>query len=71
MLFLYFMFPYIVTWIKKKKRSYLIFTCILILGGEIFSCVPMIYGGVNRQIYEWYMYCFPVFRLGDFLLDVV
>lgn len=68
MLFLYFMFPYIATWIKKKKSWYLIISCILIFGVQIFSCIPFIYGRWNSQIYEWYMYCFPVFRLGDFFM---
>lgn len=27
-----------------------------------------ILGESNSQIYEWWMYCFPIFRLGDFFV---
>ena len=68
-MFLYFMFPYIRNWINKRKNKTLILTNILVLLFQIISCIPMIYFfGESSKVYIWFMYCFPVFRLGDFFI---
>lgn len=71
-LFLYFMFP----WIKKAiERNSLIRLCIIsicILAAEISACILLIgIVGSGSPIYIWFMYCFPVFRLGDFFTGCV
>lgn len=68
-MFLYFMFPQIQRFIKKKKQSTLWIICIIILFLELLSCIPMIMlFGADSPVYIWFMYCFPVFRLGDFFV---
>ena len=66
-MFLYFLFPYIKKHIQKKKKSTLIVSCVVILVFEIISCVPWIlFMGSKNPSYTWFMYCFPLFRFGDF-----
>lgn len=68
-IFLYFMFPYISRWIKNKSKSLLTLIGIVILVIQIITCIPFIYFcGNENPIYIWFMYCFPVFRLGDFFV---
>lgn len=68
-MFLYFMFPYIKMWIKKKKNRTLIIMCVFILFFEILICVPCLWLlKIDSPIYIWFMYCFPLFRLGDFFI---
>ena len=39
---------------------------------EIISCIPFIYFLGNKSpVYVWFMYCFPVFRAGDFFVGCV
>ena len=67
--FLYFVFPYAASWIRRKRNSFLVFLCVAILGMEILSCIPFIYFlGDNSFVYIWFMYFFPLFRLGDFVI---
>ena len=41
--------------------------CFGILIVEILLCIPwLLYLGADSKIYIWFMYCFPIFRLGDF-----
>lgn len=71
-MFLYFMFPYILRWIKNKPQKKLSIMGVVILATQIITCIPFTYfwGGKNSPppIYIWFMYCFPVFRLGDFFV---
>ncbi|SEA01505.1 Peptidoglycan/LPS O-acetylase OafA/YrhL, contains acyltransferase and SGNH-hydrolase domains [Pseudobutyrivibrio sp. ACV-2] len=70
-LFLYFMFPVIKNIIIKKKNSFLFITCLFILLLEIILCIPWVYIlGEDSKIYIWFMYCFPVFRMGDFIVGI-
>lgn len=67
--FLYFMFPHIASWIRRKKDKFLLIFCFAILCAEIVSCIPWIYFlGESSFVYIWFMYFFPVFRLGDFFI---
>lgn len=71
-LFLYFMFPRIK---KIIERNSIIRLCIisgLILAAEISACILLIaVVGCGSPVYIWFMYCFPVFRLGDFFIGCV
>lgn len=68
-MFLYFMFPVILRFIKKKNIKSLWLMSLLILAVQYFSCLPWIYFlGNDSPIYIWFMYCFSVFRLGDFFV---
>lgn len=68
-MFLYFMFPYIKKWIQNKKRNILYFICILIIFIEIIICIPVVnFMGTDSPVYIWFMYCFPIFRVGDFFI---
>lgn len=68
-MFLYFVFPYLRRHIQRNKNVNLIIVGIFILLLEIISCIPFIMLlGKNSNVYIWFMYCFPVFRLGDFFI---
>lgn len=70
-MFLYFMFPVLLKAIKKLEIKKLILLDIFILIIEILLCIPfIIILGENSPIYIWFMYCFPVFRLGDFWIGM-
>lgn len=74
-LFLYFMFPRIKQVVERPGRLALPGLCALcglILAVEIAACIPFIvFFGVHSPVYTWFMYCFPVFRLGDFFIGCV
>jgi peptidoglycan/LPS O-acetylase OafA/YrhL len=68
-LFLYFIFPVIAERIKKRKNETLTLFCTLVLIFEILVCIPWIcLLGAESKVYIWFMYCFPVFRLGDYYI---
>lgn len=68
-MFLYFVFPFIKNWIKNIKNSFLTLFCVAMLIFEIIICIPfIIILGADSPIYIWFMYCFPIFRVGDFLI---
>ena len=67
-LFLYFMFPYISRFIKTKKLKSLLYISVLILFLQTFLCIPFIMLKIGPSVYTWFMYYFPVFRLGDFFI---
>lgn len=55
--------------IKRKTSKELCLTIIVILVIEVLSCVPFIMiFGKDSPVYVWFMYCFPVYRLGDFFV---
>ena len=71
-MFLYFVFPWIKKIIEKSSIRKLIIISGLIIITEILTCIPFIKAlGANSSIYIWFMYCFPVFRLGDFFIGCV
>ena len=71
-LFLYFAFPNILKFVKRKKQSELIIMSLILLIFEIIVCIPLVYVvGYKHSFYIWFMYCFPVFRLGDFFVGCV
>ena len=68
-MFLYFMFPWICKIIKKIRINFIPIICSFILILQLISCIPLIhYFGTNSPQYIWFMYCFPIFRLGDFFI---
>lgn len=71
-MFLYFVFPYLHGYINKRKICKLSIISLLILVLEIVMCIPFVkYFGSKSEEYVWFMYCFPVFRLGDFFIGCV
>ena len=71
-LFLYFLFPWIKRIIERNSLIKLCITCGIILIAEIIACIPFIYLlGNDSPVYIWFMYCFPVFRVGDFFIGCV
>lgn len=71
-LFLYFMFPLLAKVVKGTKTQVLCAMCGIILAIEILLCIPFIkVFGNDSPVYIWFMYCFPVFRLGDFFIGCV
>jgi len=68
-LFLYFSFPFIKKRIQNIKNSVLIIVSVIILILQVMGCIPMLsIFGKNSSVYVWFMYSFPVFRLGDFFI---
>lgn len=70
-LFLYFMFPAIMKTVRKCSQKRLLLTCVFLLPLEIIACILCIkISRADSQIYVWFMYYFPVFRLGEFFIGV-
>ena len=68
-LFLFFLFPVICNWIKTRTQKNLLLLCFSILIIQVLACIPLILLlGDDSPIYIWFMYCFPIFRLGDFIV---
>ena len=66
-LFLYFMFPCINKKLRTMRNITLFATSITVLFLQWLLCIPYIkYVGGGSHLYIWFMYCFPIFRLGDF-----
>ncbi|MBS4927201.1 MAG: hypothetical protein KHZ94_01895 [Anaerostipes sp.] len=67
MLFLYFCFPYIVKYIKKvsNKKAIVIMSFSIIIAQ---ICVALLVKMFSESVYNWFTYCFPIFRLGDFII---
>ncbi len=71
-LFLYFIFPWIKRIIERFSIIQLCIVSVAILIGEIVACTPVIIiFGNDSHVYTWFMYCFPVFRVGDFFIGCV
>lgn len=71
MTFLYFMFPFIAKVLRNISRKSMLFSIIvLVFLLQIVSCVFLIkpLGGTESRVYVWFNYCFPLFRLGDFIV---
>lgn len=68
-LFLYFVFPIWHKLVKNLKTWIMFVISLVIIAIEIIVCIYMIgrYGN-GDYTYLWFVYCFPVFRLGDFLI---
>ncbi|WP_022767904.1 acyltransferase family protein [Butyrivibrio sp. NC2007] len=70
--FLYFMFPWIKKIIEQAAIIKLSISCGIILCVEVFACIPFVLVfGNDSPVYVWFMYCFPVFRMGDFFIGCV
>lgn len=70
-LFLYFAFPIILKTVKRRSLKSLLCICALVLPLEIVSCILCIKAfGAQSQVYSWFMYYSPIFRLGDFFAGV-
>lgn len=68
-LFLYFVFPCVAPWIRRRSNKLLAVLCAAMLGAQIAACIPFLYlAGESSFVYIWFMYFFPVFRLGDFFV---
>ncbi len=71
-MFLYFVYPWIKRIIERTQIFGLYAICGTILLLEVVSCIPfIILLGIDSPIYIWFMYTFPVFRLGDFFIGCV
>lgn len=68
-MFLYFVFPWICKLIKKINKYMLLIIPAMILVAQVFGCVLVINKfGIDSLVYKWFMYSFPIFRLGDFVI---
>lgn len=72
MVFLYFSYP----WIKRIVERYsigkllIIWLCFMMLQVAAFIPVSRIWGS-RSVVYLWFMYCFPITRLGDLFIGCV
>ena len=66
--FLYAVFPYLNSFVRKHySRAW--FWCIMVVIVQIVCCIPLANClGFQHPVYIWFMYYFPVFRMGDFLM---
>ncbi len=72
MMFLYFIFPYLRAFVQRTGIGRLCLISAAVLLIEIVSCIPFIYiFGNESPVYIWFMYCFPIFRMGDFFVGCV
>ena len=68
-LFLYFTFPWLRRVVERFKLRWLCAACAVLLVAEVAACALLIKRlGADSPAYVWFMYCFPVFRLGDFFV---
>jgi len=66
-LFLYFCFPFIASWCKKRSRPGLITASAAAILLSYAICIPwMSLVDKGDHAFIWFSYCFPVFRLVDF-----
>ena len=66
MLFLYFVFPPLIRRLRRMGSAARAALMLLIPAAQILTCVPLIQWDTDFYVYNWYSYCFPLFRLGDF-----
>ena len=67
--FLYFIYPYICRFNQKIGDRKFILSSFIYIVIEVLLCVPFVATvGTENDTYIWFMYCFPLFRLADFLL---
>lgn len=71
-LFLYLVFPFFLYWLRKKlpnkKETLIIMICVyftqIIIGAFFYYC----FSSVDIK---WIVYCFPIYRLGDFIIGCI
>lgn len=69
LLFLYFAFPYLQKWLRSQSRRKIYSIPAMIIVSQYLLCsIALNIFGKNSRTYIWFMYCFPVFRLGDFAI---
>ena len=70
-LFLYFVFPFILSFLKKQQYS---------CNHSVFPVVGVIFlqfligaavGSIFPRFIKWITYCFPIYRLGDFFIGSI
>lgn len=72
MAFLYFFFPWLISFIKKTKLSTLVVVAIISWCLEFilsFFLVKML--GNDSKVYMWFAYMFPIVRLEDFFVGCI
>lgn len=69
LLFLYFIFPYIKKWLNNQERRVIILIPVIAITLQYLLCaIAVFFWGENSRTYVWFMYCFPIFRLGDYIV---
>lgn len=72
MMFLYFLFPWIKKLLKGRSPAGLGILCVVILFIETAACMGFIaVFGEEHPLYSWFMYYFPPFRIGEFIVGCV
>ena len=72
-LFLYFCFPAVMWLLKRLHRTAALVAlgfCILVLM-YVMSLWSLDRVGLDYQFFTWATYCFPVYRLGDFIIGAI
>ncbi|MBQ7615289.1 MAG: acyltransferase [Butyrivibrio sp.] len=69
--FLYFMYPWLNRWLKNVSEKVKMLVPIAVLAIQILACIPVYILDGENSLYVWFMYCFPVFRLGDFIVGLI
>lgn len=71
-LFLYFLFPYLRGFVKRWRLRRLVLMCVAMFFLQIITSLPFLYVfGNDSPVYQWFTYCFPVFRTVDFFYGCV
>ena len=65
--FLYFVFPYLCVFVKDKPTAFLFASPVVVMALQLTLCFAFLklFPG-KTDAYTWFMYFFPVFRVGDF-----
>ncbi len=67
-LFLYWTFPLLAVRLRGKRRRFQLCVIGMALASQfVLAFIMASRCGVDSTVYIWSMYCFPVFRLGDFV----
>lgn len=70
-LFLYFIFPYILKYMKKqwtRKKAFLVILCMAIIQILLAMAAETLLGKQSIGNTAWFTYIFPVYRSGDFFI---
>lgn len=66
--FLYAIFPILKRFVNRHREGAMLWMISIIIV-QVLSCIPFLSAfGNSHPVYIWFMYYFPVFRIGDFIV---
>ncbi len=70
--FIYLTAPYLIRFVNKHGKMFLVFSCFVLFLLQIISCIPVFhFFGIYSDISDWYVFHFPLCRLAEFFYGLV